>query len=299
MLPQPGPGEANAFYPAEPNEMTFQGPVGAGAGQAADSRFYAKATDVPTGRAEAAVSSLAVPGQLTVGKATVVSHSEPVTADGNQQGVAAESVASLHDITIGPLRIQDMVSRAYGFISALPDKPIGEAATVVQGATVNGTPVQVTDHGVVVSDSATPGAQEQVNAALAAAGLSDVRLTPSVVTPGSDTESLSALTGVLRVVHRDPKFGADYLQGFEGGGFAVGGADVALLGRRPGPKKAAAAGAVTSESPGGGSSATGTVAAAPAGVDMAGRGVAASGDASAVMPPPVGAGARRVALRRM
>ena len=228
VLPQPAPGEAVAFFPADPSEHTFEGPVTQGAdGQVVDSRFYAKATETPTGRAEASVTHLSVPGQFTVVHATVVSHSEPV-----EGGVAAESVSTLRNVVIGPLRIDSMVSRAYGFVAAKAAVPEGVATTVVEGATVNGTPVQITEQGVVVGDGAPAGAQAQVNEALAAAGLSDVSLTPSVVTPSEDTESLDVVTGVLRLVHRDSAFGFQYLQGFEGGGLAIGGAQVSLLGRR-------------------------------------------------------------------
>jgi hypothetical protein len=50
------------------------------------------------------------------------------------------------------------------------------------------------------------------------------------VVPGDDT--IEAVTGALRVVHRDPKFGAQYLQGIEGGGFTIGGAEARVLVRR-------------------------------------------------------------------
>jgi hypothetical protein len=228
VLPQPAPGEAVALYPAQPSEYTFEGPVTQGAGgQVIDSRFYAQATEAPTGRAEAAVTNLSVPGQFSVAHATVVSHSEP--ADG---GVVAESTSTLRNIVIGPLKIESMVSHAYGFLPAKGEAAEGIATTVVEGATVNGVPVQITEQGIVVGEGAPAGAQQQVNAALAGAGLSDVSLSPSVVKPGDDKQSLDVLTGVLRVVHRDSAFGFQYLQGFEGGGFAIGGAQVSLLVRR-------------------------------------------------------------------
>jgi hypothetical protein len=105
------------------------------------------------------------------------------------------------------------------------------ATTVIDGATVNGTPVKITEKGVVVGDQAVPGAQDQVNAALAEAGYSDVRLAPSSAAPGEGNESVSAVTGTLRVVHRDDKM-AQQFQGFAGGGFAVGGAEVRVVGDR-------------------------------------------------------------------
>jgi hypothetical protein len=227
VLPQPPPGEADAFYPAEPAESKYEGPVTAGAkGPVVDGRFYAKASDTPTGRADSAVSNLEVPGQLKISQAVVSSHTEP--AEG---GIAAESVSVLYGITLGPLQIETMVSRAYGFVPAAPGEPKGVATTVIDGATVNGTPVKITEKGVVVGDQAVPGAQDQVNAALAEAGYSDVRLAPSSATPGESNESVNAVTGTLRVVHRDDKM-AQQFQGFAGGGFAVGGAEVRVVGDR-------------------------------------------------------------------
>ena len=85
VLPQPPPGEANGFYPAEPAESKFEGPVTAGVkGPVVDGRFYAKATETPTGRADSAVSSFEVPDQLKINQAVVSSHTEP--AEG---GIAA------------------------------------------------------------------------------------------------------------------------------------------------------------------------------------------------------------------
>jgi len=238
VLPQPPPGEADAFFPAEPAEAKYEGPVTAGAkGPVVDGRFSAKASDTPTGRADSAVSSLEVPNQLKINHAVVSSHTEP--ADG---GVAAESVSVLYGIVLGPLQIDVMVSRAYGFVPAAPGEPKGVATTVVDGATVNGTSVKITDKGVVVGDQAQPGAQQQVNAALAQAGYSDIRLVPSSATPGDGNESVQAVSGTLRVVQRDDKM-AQQFQGFAGGGFAVGGAEVRVTGHRCLPTCPGAAGA--------------------------------------------------------
>jgi hypothetical protein len=226
-LPDPPPGEAAAYFPAEPQEATFQGPITTGAnGPVVDGRFYAKATDAPTGRSDSAVSNLDVPDQLKIRQAVVSSHTEPV-----EGGIAAESVSVLYGITLGPLQIETMVSRAYGFVPAAPGEPKAVATTVVDGATVNGTAVKVTEKGVVAGDQAGPDAQEQVNKALTEAGYPDVRLVPSSAAPGEGGESVSAVTGTLRVVHRDDKM-AQQFQGFAGGGFAVGGAEVRVVGRR-------------------------------------------------------------------
>jgi hypothetical protein len=248
-LPQPPPGEASAFYPAEPLESKYEGPVTTGAkGPVVDGRFYAKATDTPTGRSDSAVSNLVVPDQLKIDQAVVSSHTEP--ADG---GIAAESVSVLYGITLGPLKIETMVSRAYGFVSAAPGDPKAVATTVIDGATINGTAVKITEKGVVVGDQAAPGAQEQVNAALAQAGYSDVRLVPSSAKPGEGNDSVNAVAGTLRVVHRDDKM-AQQFQGFAGGGFAVGGAEVSVKGQRCStdcPSGAGSVGELTPSLPGG------------------------------------------------
>jgi hypothetical protein len=226
VLPQPPPGEADAFYPAGPLETTFSGPLtGAAGGAVIDGRVHAAAAEEPTGLAEVAVNRVDVPGGFRVGQSQVTSRSEP--ADG---GVMAESLTVLHDIVIGPLHIATMMSRASAFMATAGGPPKAVARTVVVGATVNGNPVEITDQGVVAGSGTAPGAQTEVNKALAQAGLSDVRLTPSSVVPGDDT--VEAVTGGLRVVHRDPKFGARYLQGIDGGGFTIGGAEARVLVRR-------------------------------------------------------------------
>ncbi|MDQ3947337.1 MAG: hypothetical protein M3357_19700, partial [Actinomycetota bacterium] len=232
ILPQPPPGEAGAFFPAEPQEATWQGPVTAGSGgpNVVDGRFHAKATQEPTGVADAAVSAVEIPGYMSAEQAVVVSHTEPAA-----DGVAAESVSVVRGLTIGPLRVESLVSRAYGLVPATPGEPKGVATTVLAGVTVNGTPVQVTDQGVIVGDEPQPGAQSQVNAALAQAGFSEISLTASSAAPGDNNESVRAMAGTLRVVHRDRDFGAQNPQGFSGGGFSVGGAEVSLLGRRCAP----------------------------------------------------------------
>jgi hypothetical protein len=177
-----------------------------------------------------------------------------------------------------------MVSRAYGFISAAPGEPKAAATTVIDGATVNGTPVKITEKGVVVGDQAAPGAQEQVNAALAQAGYSDVRLVPSSAAPGEGNESVSAVTGTLRVVHRDDKM-AQQFQGFAGGGFAVGGAEVSVKGHRCGsdcPSGTGSVGEITPSLPVGASSPSSAESPAPAGsaTDATAAGTAGSSTAT-------------------
>jgi hypothetical protein len=69
---------------------------------------------------------------------------------------------------------------------------------------------------------------------MAKAGYPQVKLTPSIVKTGEDG-SFSATTGVIQVIHRDEKLGAQNPQGFQGGGFSVGGAEVSILASRCAP----------------------------------------------------------------
>jgi hypothetical protein len=242
-LPDPPPGEANAFYPTGPFELTWSGPItGAGFPQVVDSRFHAKATDVPTGRADGAVTALTDPGYFTIGQATAVSHTEPA-----EDGVAAEAVSVVHQLQVGPLLIQNIVSRAYAFVPASGD-PKGIATTVIDGAKVGDTPVQITDKGIVVADKANPLGQEKVNKAMADAGYPQVRLLPSVAQPSNDGASVSSTAGTLEFVKQDEKFGASNPQGFSGGGFSIGGAEAAISSHRCAPDCGGGAGGVSSGS---------------------------------------------------
>jgi hypothetical protein len=229
-LPQPPPGEADAFYPANPQQATWEGPLTGGAKtQVIDGRMTSKVTAIPTARGDAAVTDVNVPGSLEIAKGVVVSHSEP-----SDQGVVSESSSVLSGITIGPLHIDTIVSRAYAFVPADPGPSKGIARTIVEGATVNGAPVQITDQGIVAGGNPSPGPQSQINDAMAKAGYPQVKLTPSIVKTGDDG-SFSATTGVIQVIHRDEKLGAQNPQGFQGGGFSVGGAEVSILASRCAP----------------------------------------------------------------
>jgi hypothetical protein len=241
-LPDPPPGEAPAYYPTDPNETTFSGPVTAilagGEARTVDGRFHAKAEEGASGSSEATVTRMDVPGYFAVDQAVVTSQGRPVP-----DGVEAESVSMLQGLTVGPLHIDTLTSRAYGFVPSLPGDPKGVATTVVEGATVGKTPVMVTDQGIVVADKGDPTAAEKVRAALTGAGLRDVRLLPSLAAPSENKEQVTAQTGGLQVIHRDPKFGNSNPQGFQGGGFAIGGAEVDVVGQRCDPACASPAGA--------------------------------------------------------
>ena len=245
-LPDPPPGEANAYYPTDPPEMTWSGPItGLGVPQVVDSRFHAKATETPTGRTQAAVTALSSPNFFKVGQATVDSHTEPV-----EGGVAAEAVSVLAQVEIGPLTIQNIVSRAYAFVPTTGD-PKGIATTVVEGAKVGETPVQITDKGIVVTDQTNPLGQEAVNKAMADAGFPQTRLLPSVAKTGEDGSSVTTTAGTLEFIKHDEAFGASNPQGFSGGGFSIGGAEAYVNTRRCAPDCGGGGGGDGSEVSGG------------------------------------------------
>jgi len=262
-LPDPPPGEANAFYPTDdpPYEMTWSGPItGAGVPQVVDSRFHAKASETPTGRAEGAITALNDPGYFSVGQATVVSHTEPV-----EGGVAAESVSVVHQLQVGPLLIQNIVSRAYAFVPTSGD-PKGIATTVIDGAKVGDVPVQITDKGIVVADKTNPLGQDKVNDEMTKAGYPEVQLIPSVAKAGDDGSSVTATAGTLQFVKQDEKFGASNPQGFSGGGFSIGGAEAVVSARRC---ETACGGGSSSDIVGGGTDTAPVPGSAPSSNDVA------------------------------
>jgi len=224
VLPDPPPGEADGYFPASPQEGSFSGPISSGSGQAADSRFTAKATPTPSSIADAAITNFNAAGQFVLEWAHINSHTEP-----GKGGVVAESTSVLHGLTIGPLRIDTLTSIATGLITP-KGKPQGTVQTIVTGATVSGTPVQITDHGIVVSGSPTPGAQQQVNDAMAGAGYSGVAVLPARITTDDDG-TFHAITNGLQMIYRNDDLGANNPQGFAGGGLAFGGAAIKMLGR--------------------------------------------------------------------
>jgi hypothetical protein len=226
LAPEPPPGEAGALYPADPHEMTWEGPVTAGAkGPVVDGRSYAKATPVPSGVARFQAGHVDVPGQLTVDRGSVTSRGEPVA-----DAVEVEAVGILENITVGPLKIERLFSRAYGIVPAGSEDARGTADTVIAGATVGGTPVRITTRGVEVADQAAGGEQrkqlaEQVNTSLQQAGFQEIKLVDSRV-EASGTQAKAVATPLL------VRYKGDQLRaaagGVAGGAFALGGAAISI-----------------------------------------------------------------------
>jgi hypothetical protein len=233
IAPEPPPGEAVGQYPSSPGEMTWEGPLTAGAkGPVLDGRAHAKGTDTPNGKADFTVTHFDAAGALTVDQATSSSRGEAVPT-----GLEGESASVLQGVTIGGvLKINSLVSRAYGLIPAAPGDTKAVGYTVVEGATVNGTPVQIDNTGIRVSDQAQGTAQktqfdEQLAKALAGANIEDIRLAQAKIVTG-DNGKVLVDAGSLVVRYRDKQLAAANPQGFAGGGFAVGGAMLSLEGQR-------------------------------------------------------------------
>ena len=202
IAPEPPPGEAIALYPSEPREMTWEGPLTAGAkGSVIDGRSYA-----------------------------------------TSGGLQVEATSTVEGIAIGgtAVKIDRVVSRAYGLMPAGTGDPKGEGSTVVTGARVNGVPVEITSGGIVVADQKPQGgdqksqAVKQVSESLAKANIKDIRLDETSLKPGDDGKSITVTAAVLRVSYINEEFGASNPQGFRGGGMELGGATIEVAAQRAG-----------------------------------------------------------------
>jgi hypothetical protein len=233
IAPEPPPGEADGQYPSTPAEQTWQGTVtGAGKGPVVDGRAHAKATALPSGEAQFTLQQLDVPGQLTVGHALTASRGGPAAG-----GLEGESTSVLRQITIGgTVKIDSLVSKTYALLPANPGETKAAGSTLVQGASVNGVPVDIGDTGIRVSDQGQGTAQkaqldEQVSKGLAAANIEDIRLARTTIAKG-DNGKVAIDAPALVIKYRDKALAARNPQGFSGGGFALGGATLSVEAQR-------------------------------------------------------------------
>jgi hypothetical protein len=232
IAPEPPPGEADGQYPSSPDQMTWEGTLTSGAkGPVIDGRAHAKATGAPSGEATFILQHLDVPGQLTVEHAATASRGAP-TADGLQ----GESTSVLRGITIGKtIKIDSLISTTYALLPAASGEIKAVGRTVVQGASVNGTPVEIGDTGIRVSDQGQGTAQkaqldEQLTKDLASANIEDIRLARATTTKDEGKVLIDAPALVIK--WRDKTIAANNPQGFSGGGFSLGGAMLSLEGVR-------------------------------------------------------------------
>jgi|SRR5581483_2805107 len=233
IAPEPPPGEADGQFPSSPAEQTWEGGLTSGAkGPVVDGRAHAKATGAPSGEAQFILQHLDIPGQLTVDHAVTVSHGAP-TAD----GLVGESSSVIRGITIAKtIKIDSLISTTYALLPATAGDTKAIGRTVVQGATVNGTAVEIGDTGIRASDQGQGTAQkaqldEQLSKSLAAANIEDIRVARAAVTRG-DGGKVAIDAPALVIKYRDPKMAGSNPQGFAGGGLAIGGATLSVEGQR-------------------------------------------------------------------
>lgn len=213
----PASATCYSYFPGQPNEASCGGPAqGAGGlNTAAASGHTASSGDArdPTQlRSEASVraSQLGatpdIPVPFTIGQAASAATSG---ADGDRMTAGASS--EVNDIAAaGVLTIENVSSSVSGAVGGTPGTATQQATLTVTGATVAGIPVTVDNNGVTVSEQSAPGplgaaTQEQVNGALAAAGV-QVRTVPGaepVATP--DGTKVEVDSGGLVITFRDPQ----------------------------------------------------------------------------------------------
>ena len=233
IAPEPPPGQADGQYPSSPAEQTWEGTITSAAkGPVVDGRAHAKATGTPSGEATFVLQHLDVPGQLTVDQAVTASRGEPITS-----GLEGESTSVVRGITIGKtITIESLVSTTYALMPAASGDTKAIGRTVVQGASVNGTPVEIGDTGVRASDQGQGTAQkaqldEQLATGLASANIEDIRLAKATIVKGDNGKVLIDAPSLV-IKYRDKTLAANNPQGFSGGGFALGGATLSLEGTR-------------------------------------------------------------------
>jgi hypothetical protein len=234
IAPEPPPGEADGQYPSSPPEMTWEGTLTSAAkGMVIDGRAHAKATGAPSGVAQFTLQHLDVPGQLTVDHAVTASRGAPTAA-----GLQGESSSILRGITIGKtVKIESLISTTSALMPASPGETKAAGRTVVQGASVNGVPVEIGDAGIRISDQGQGTAQkgqldEQLTKGLAGANIEDIRLARATTVKGDDG-SVRIDAPALVIKYRDKTLAANNPQGFSGGGLGLGGAALSLQGQRP------------------------------------------------------------------
>jgi hypothetical protein len=233
IAPEPPPGEADGQYPSSPDQMTWEGTLTSGAkGTVIDGRAHAKATGAPSGVAQFTLQQLDVAGQLTVKHAVTASRGAPTAA-----GLEGESTSLLRGITIGnTIKIDTLISTTSALMPATSGETKAAGRTVVQGASVNGVPVEIGDTGIRISDQGQGTAQkgqldDQLAKGLASANIEDIRLARATTKKGDDG-SVRIDAPSLVIKYRDKVVAANNPQGFSGGGLGLGGAALSLQGER-------------------------------------------------------------------
>ncbi|MFZ6003224.1 MAG: hypothetical protein ACOYXM_04755 [Actinomycetota bacterium] len=206
-----------SYFPGQPHEASCGGPAqGTGGLSTAAASGHASSAGDPRDptqlRSEASTrgadlrSGPEVPAAILIGQA---SSAAAAAAEGDRMAAGASSEVS--DIAVaGVLTIESVTSSVSGAVGGRPGTASQEATLTISGAEVAGVPVTIDNEGVTVSDQGTPGplgaaTQEQVNAALAAAGL-QVRTVPGaepVAAP--DGTRVQVASGGLQISFADPQ----------------------------------------------------------------------------------------------
>jgi hypothetical protein len=183
------PVRAETFYPAGPQDSSFQ---------LGTSVMSSKAHDTFT-EANAHLNSFAFPAIFNLGTQTSMTSTGFDTA-----GAVSMAEAAVNDLSIqGVLTIDGVVTRATARSNG--EKGTVAGTTSVVGAEVGGIPVKIDNEGVKVADQTGPGAaaaQQAVNQALLQSGIS-IELAPPVDTIAGPTAS-RALGGVIVTMKSDP-----------------------------------------------------------------------------------------------
>lgn len=217
-LPAPPASTAcYSYFPGQPSEASCGGPAqgtggfntAAASGHTAssgDARDPAQLRSEASVRASHLGAAPEIPIPVAIGQAA-----SAATAGADGDRMAAGASTEVSDIAVaGVLTIDSVTSSVAGAVGGTPGSASHETTLTVTGAAVAGMPVTIDNNGVTANDQSAPNplgttAQEQVNAALAAAGL-QVRTTPPaepVAEP--DGTRVQAASGGLVVTFSDPQ----------------------------------------------------------------------------------------------
>lgn len=206
-----------SYFPGQPHEVSCGGPAqGTGGLNTAAASGHASSSGEPSDptqlRSEASTrgadlrSGPEVPAAVVIGQA---SSAAAAGADGERMAAGASTHVS--DISIAEvLTIDSVTSSVSGAVGGRPGTASLETTLTITGAAVAGVPVTINDDGVMVSDQSAPGpldaaTQEQVNAALAAAGLRVRTVAGAEPVAAPDGTKVQAASGGLQISFSDPQ----------------------------------------------------------------------------------------------
>lgn len=215
LPPLPASTSCASYFPGEPHEVSCGGPAqGAGGLSTAAASGHASSSGDPRDptqlRAEASTrgtdlhSGPEVPAVVVIGEI-----SSAADAGANEGRMAAGASTDVSRISVADvLTIESVTSSVSGAVGGTPGTASQQASLTISGARVAGVPVTIDNGGVTVSDQHAPGlvaTQQQLNGALAAAGL-QVRTVPGaepVAAP--DGTKVQVTSGGLQITFSDPQ----------------------------------------------------------------------------------------------